>query len=263
MRTGYLGSLSERDRAGIRERRAFEQAEAERQRLAEDQVEYEKYRSAIEDEQRYVPPAHQMAPLDFETWRSYAPQDEPDPILRGQIAANGALLSKVRRDEAAEVKSGKADPAFQIPESAKGLRMSVEAAKEFARKQGELFVEHNPEYFPSGANVAVISKYLGEQGITIPNEECLRVAWLRLRELGMIEERPIQPEPEPLGADKELKEQKRHDYHRKIVVIDPRTNEGLTQYQVDRLSADEYKRLMIGEFKTPRLTDVIKPAWFK
>jgi hypothetical protein len=178
-----------------------QQADQQKQRMVDDQEQYRTYCQAIEDEQRRVPPAHRMAPVTFEEWSKDVDPAISDASLRGAQATNAALLRKVRMDEAAEVRAGKADPSFQMPESAKGLRMSVAAAKVFARKQAELFVEHNPEYHPSSANVAAITKYLTEQGVVIPNEECLRVAWLRLRELRMIEERPIEPEPEPAPAE--------------------------------------------------------------
>lgn len=209
-RTGNLRSLSTRDWAAIRERREFEKQEADRQRLAEDRVEYDKYVQIVEEDQRRVPPAYRIGCLDFDTWRSYAPQQENDPVLRGTQATNAALLSRVRKHEAAELEgernksreavlAGKPDPNWKIPASAAGLRMSVEKAKAYAREQSSLFVEHNPEYFPSRANVDAITEYLIAQDVSIPNEECFRLAWLRLRDLGMIEERPV-PTPEPTPA---------------------------------------------------------------
>ena len=280
MRTGNISSLSERDWAGVRERRAFEQAEREKQILAEDQTAYSDYVEIVSTENQRLAPAHRIAPIPFDAWRAYADPAISDPVIRGAAATNKALLLKVRSDEAVEaeternqareaVLAGRPDPSWKIPASAAGLKMTIEQATEYARKQAELFVEHNHDYFASAANVAAITKYLIGQNVTIPTEDCFRLAWLRLRELGLIEERPApvseptsesqEPQPDP----EELREQNRNEYRTKVVVTDPRTGQDYTEYQLDRLPADEYKRLVIGEFRTPRITDVIKPAWYR
>ena len=201
MRTGNFATLSARDLASVRERRKFEHEESERQRLDEDRAEYHKYTQTVENEQRRVPPAYRIEPVTFENWRHYADPQISDPSLRGVCATNAVLLSKTRTEEAEAVKAGKIDPAFEIPESAKGLRMSIKEAEEFARRQAELFVSHNAEYYPSAKNFAAISEYLAEQTtVVIPNEECFRLAWLRLRELSLIEDERPTREPEPVAV---------------------------------------------------------------
>lgn len=278
MRTGNLSSLTERDWTSVREFREFARQEQEEQRLAEDRAQYEQqYLRTVEERQRRVP---LVAPIPFEEWRAYTDPAISDPVLRGVQATNAALLARVRRDEAVEaeaerkqaredVLAGKPDEHFwKIPASAAGLSMSMEEAKAFAREQGRLFVEHTPEFYPCPSNVAAITEYLTTNSVVIPNEECCRLAWLRLRELALIEQRPAPvqeptPEPQPQPDPEELRQQKRNEYLTKIVVTDPRTGQGYTEYQLDRLPADEYKRLMIGEFRTPRITDVIKPSWYR
>jgi hypothetical protein len=279
VRTGNISSLSERDWAGVRERRAFEQAERDEQLLAEDRAQYEQqYLRTVEEDQR-VAPAHRIAPIPFDAWRAYADPAINDPLIRGAAATNKALLLKVRSDEAAQaeaeskesreaVLAGKPDPSWKIiPASAAGLKMTKDKIQDYVRQQAELFVKHNEEYFRSAANVEAIFKYLSEQGVRIPDEECIKAAWLRLRELGMIEERPapmLEPTPEsqePQPDPEQLSEQKRNEYRTKVIVTDPRTGQSYTEYQLDRLPADEYKRLMIGEFRTPTIRDVIKPPW--
>jgi hypothetical protein len=281
VRTGNISSLSERDWTGVRERRAFEQAERDEQLLAEDRAQYEQqYVRAVEEDQLRVAPAHRIAPIPFDAWRAYADPAINDPVIRGAAATNKALLLKVRSDEAVEAETerkqvreavlvGRPDPSWKIPASAVGLKMTIEQATEYARKQAELFVEHNHDYFASAANFAATTKYLIGQNVTIPTEDCFKLAWLRLRELGLIEERPaplLEPAPEsqePQPNADQLREQNRNEYRTKVVVTDPRTGQDYTEYQLDRLPADEYKRLMIGEFRTPRITDVIKPAWYR
>ena len=90
----------------------------------------------MQDDQRRVAPAHRIAPIPFDAWRAYTDPAISDPVLRGAKASNEALLSKVRRDEAAELEAerkqaredvlaGKPDPSWKIPASAAGLKMTI------------------------------------------------------------------------------------------------------------------------------------------
>jgi hypothetical protein len=225
VRTGNLSSLTERDWASVRERRAFEQAEREKQRLAEDQIEYEKYVQIVHDDQQRVAPAHRIAPIPLEEWRAFTDSSIGDPVLRGARATNEALLSKVRRDEAAEVEAerkqaresvlaGKPDPSWKIPASAAGLKMTIEQAREFAKTAAAQFVKENPEYHATMNNFETIVAYLTTNGVVIPTSEVFKLAWLRLRELSLIEElerlvpakepETVTQPSEPLPAEGEL-----------------------------------------------------------
>src|SRR5437899_12368468 len=114
MRKPDIVIMSSRDRQSVRERLAFVQAEEEKIRLAEDHIEYEKYRKTFEDEQRRQPPAYCLDPLDFETWRSYAPEDESNSGLRGALATQRSLVSRTVQLERDVVSSGK-DAALVLP----------------------------------------------------------------------------------------------------------------------------------------------------
>lgn len=182
-----------------------QERELESRRLAA----YAEYVELVESDQRRVPPKFKVSPLSYEDWSKYIPADVTDISLASQIATNAALLKITRTEEAAlaeaeskqareDVLAGKPDKEFVLPDEIKGLRMSLAEAKAYASEQSKLFVEHNPEYYPCPANVAAITKYLTEQtDVVIPNEECFRLAWVRLRELGLIEQRPV-PAPEPV-----------------------------------------------------------------
>jgi hypothetical protein len=245
--------MSERDWAGVRERRAFEQAEREKQLLTEDQAEYDKYVQVIEAEQTRTPKAYRFEPIPFDQWRSYTDPTVADPIVRGGAASNKALLVKVRQDEANEAevernaareacRKGQPDPGWKIPASAAGLKMTLEQGRAYVREQGELFVEHNPDYYPCSSNVNNIREYLIAQNISIPNEEVLKAAWLRLRELGLIEERPA-PEPAPeLTPIEEPPSETPGDYL--IESVDPETGEPrkFTQREIWRMDSATYRK---------------------
>ena len=280
MKTGNLSSLSERDLIAIKERREWEKQEADRERLAEDTVGYERFVQIVRDGQRRVAPAHRIEPIPFDAWRAYADPAISDPVVRGAAATNAALLSKIRTGEAIHLEAGrktareaviagKPDPDWKIPASAASLKMSIEDATAFTKAQAEIFLKTTPAYYPCKQNWDRMRSYIEVQGIVIPNLEVFTQAFERLSDLGLLEQRPA-PVPEPISKSQEpqpdpeeLRQQKRNEYLTKIAVIDPRTGEGLTEYQLDRLPADEYKRLVLGEFRTPRITDVIKPGWHR
>ncbi len=209
MRTGNISSLSERDWAAIRERRAFEQEERERQLLAEDQEQYQAYRNGLDLEQERVPRAYHVNHLSFEEWRSYTDPSIADPVVRGAAATNRALLLKVRQDEANQaeaernaareaVLAGQRDNEWKAPPANAPGQMSLDQERNFVREQARLFAENNSEFLPSKENFNNILEYLWTQGVSTPHQEALKAAWLRLRELGLIEERPaVEPEPEP------------------------------------------------------------------
>lgn len=203
MRTVIPSSLSTRDWAAIRERREFEKQEADRQLLEEDRVEYVKtYVRTVEEDQQRVPPAHRIQPIPFESWRAYADPAISDPMLRGAKATNRALLhlagveEQKKRDAAAEdVRAGKIDPAWKIPESAAGLKMSVDSAKAFVAAEAEAFIEAaTPAYYPCAENWDRIRSYIEAQGIAIPNRDVFRQAFERLTSLGLLCPAPT-PEP--------------------------------------------------------------------
>ena len=242
--------MSDRDWASIREFREFARQEQENQRLADDRAQYEQqYLKTVEESQRRVP---LVAPIPFEEWRAYTDPGISDPILRGAQATNAALLAIVRRDEAAELEAehqsardailaGQPDKHWKIPASAAGLRMSVEKAEAFVREQSKLFVEHNREYFPNRVNFDAITEYLIAQGVTIPTEHCFRRAWLRLRELNIIEESPA-PAPELQKQELEPSEPKLEDDPVDGFDIETGQPRKYTQREVWRMDSNTYKK---------------------
>jgi hypothetical protein len=180
----------------------------EREHESRKRVAYDEYVKLVENDQLRVPQKYRIAPLSYEEWSQHLPADVTDLALAAQMATNVALLSKVRRDEAAEaeaeriaareaVLAGKPDKSWQIPADADGLNMPADQVSQFTKEQAAQFVRENPGYHKSAANVAAIQNYLVAQGLNIPTVECIKQAWLRLKELGLIEEAaPVVPEPE-------------------------------------------------------------------
>jgi hypothetical protein len=192
-------------------------------------------------------------------------RDEAERPIREAEAVLNKTHRKLFELEKGEVESGREDPAWRLPQSADGLNMSIDAATEFAQREGEAYIEANPDYYPCKKNFEAVTAYLSAQGVVIPTQDCFAQAVERLRHFGLLEERPT-PAPEPVAPEQvepdpeEVRQRRREEYRTKIIVTDPRTGESFTEYQLDRLSADDYKRLMIGEFSTPTVADVIRPT---
>jgi hypothetical protein len=120
---------------------------------------------------------------------------------------NRRLLRELRTIEREAVIAGKADPGFMIPESVAGKSMGGDDAEQFNAREATKFRENNPEFEPykSRANIKTIISYLLQQGINIADEATFKVAFERLRDLGLLTARPEpeleQPslEPEPVA----------------------------------------------------------------
>lgn len=194
--------------------RQFEKrSTADRVRSQEREQEFQR-RAAYEEYVRFEnsqPQVRGKSPLSYEQWSRHLPVDVTDISLASQIATNSALLSQMRSEEIAQAEkerdearqnviAGKRDKGWTTPASAVGLKMSHDQAKKFVREQAQLFADSNPDFLPSKTNFNNLFEYLFDQGVSIPNEECLKLAWLRLQELGgLLEERPV-PEPQPAPA---------------------------------------------------------------
>lgn len=186
------------------------------------------------------------------------------PVRQAETELNKTAVA-LREVEKAAVLAGKADPAgFELPESLCGKKMSLDAAIAFNRDEARKFVISNPAYYPSPANFKTITDYLAQHQIQIANEETFYRAYERLKFLGLLVERPdeaqpgAEPQPETIveQIDPEAERQQRYErYMTDIVVTDPRTGEGLTEYQLDRVPADEYARLM----RVPRFVGILEP----
>jgi hypothetical protein len=234
-----MRTLSTRERESIRERIEFVRQEAERERLAQDEIEYQKYRKTVLDENRGLPPAYHIEVLPFAEWRQYIPEDEKDPFLRAAMATNKALVHRTAMNERESVLNGR-DPNVFIAPELNGARMSAEAAATFNREQARRFRENTVEYFPTQTNFEAITNYCERNGLEIINESMFRAAFERLRSFGAIQERtepePIQEpitEPEPVTTEPEV-----------YLGIDPNTGREreYTTVEVHRMTADQFMR---------------------
>lgn len=164
--------------------------------------------------------------------------EKPLREIEKQLQRNAAEFGKLMRET---ILSGP-DPEFQIPASASALAMSEKEAAEFMSKESDKFLSENPDYFPCRENFDAIIDYLLRNKIEIPTAECFKSAWLRLKSFGLIEERPIEPEPQVI--EEPQPDPAWEDYTTRIVVRDPLTGTEYTQMQLDHnVDSMTYKRL--------------------
>lgn len=276
MRTSRFTSLSERDWAAIRLRRAWEREEEAKQREMEDKQGYEAYLQTLAQEQARTPKAYQIAPLSFEEWRKNLPAEEADPTVRALVGTKNALT----KAHVASYRQKFVNKSFSdddLTELGFDLRVRPVDNSEidlvhlrqcydsFRSLYAHAAQPGDPEYLHE-LHFNELSDFINTYNID-PNLHNLESAFAVLWHLHVIEPKP-EPEPElnqygvNLNVERDPeqeRQQKRHDYYNRIVVIDPRDGRTYTDYQLDQLSADEYKRLTMGEHFIPTIRTVVKP----
>jgi hypothetical protein len=274
LRTGHFATLSERDYASIREFREFCETEEANRLEAEDQQGYETYLQTLAQEQARTPKAYQITPLPFEEWRQNLPVGEADPKVRALVGTKNALtkahVSYFRNKVVNQ--SLDDDDLLQLGFDLRQRHGdNSEVNPVLLRQSYDTLRALHASEFDHDLHFGELSKFIDAYGLD-PNLHNLESAFAMLWHLGIIQPKAAKPEPNPalnryddnLGVepDSELEHDKtRRKYREEIVVTDPRTGQGYTQYQLDHVvDADTYKRLVIGQFKTLTIRDVIKPG---
>lgn len=117
--------------------------------------------------------------------------------VREAEAALNENYRKLFEFQKREVLAGRPDPGFEIGENLRNLSMPEPQAQAYAKRQADLFVVENPDYYRTRNNFEAIRDYLLRQGINIPTCEALKQAYERLRLFGLLDERPAPERPAP------------------------------------------------------------------
>lgn len=203
---------------------------------------------------------------EFEDTIEREEREKAEAPIKAAQAEHNRLLAQIRDAEKQEVIAGRKDPAFVIPESVSGKRMSLETAQEFAANEAVKFRESCEEFrekFNTPENRQAICDYLIAQEVAIPDAACFQFSFERLRDLGLLTEKPVEPaaaptvEPEPVADSQEKRERKRQEYFTKPVLNF--AGKDYSQADLDRLSADEFRKVagLYGE-NLPRFSNVIQ-----
>lgn len=262
-------AVRNRERVGSDERQRFAEREAER--IAQE-LEVSERRMAAETEDwerptRYKPTPDPYQPLSERQrleLRSLKEQEESErleaerPRLEAERRANeeqaareAAEQARIERQRAywAEWVQTDRDPKVYISEEMRHASMPPKEAEAFTAKAAADFAE-SPEYAPyrSPSNAGVILAYLLRNGIHIADRDTIRAAFVRLRDLGLLKQKPA-PAPQPKAVEQprqiNLAVQRQS-------TNEPKTYKGrdyatgrerdFTQREVDRMSSLEFQR---------------------
>ena len=197
---------------------------------------------------------------EFEAEEAAKQETAMRPVRQAEQALTNTMLAARAFDREA-VLSDRPDPEFKLPQTLYGKRLSLADAQRFNTEQARAFVANCPEFYPSEKNRKAILSYLEAQKVAIADESTYRAAFERLRFLGLLDERPepepVEVQPEPVVDPSEAKRQALEKYHTEIIATDPRTGQELTAYMLDRLSAEDYRRIVFGEYAVPKVSDVV------
>lgn len=134
------------------------------------------------------------------------------------------------------------DPDFVCPASVAGKTMSFSDARKFTAAESAKFIDSTPDYFPCQQNFQTIVDYMTRNGIQIADAATFKLAYERLREYGLLQERPA-PEPEPEPAE-EPEPQPEPPKSLTFDGIDLDTGEPriYTEWELNHMTSDEMKK---------------------
>jgi hypothetical protein len=173
--------------------------------------------------------------------KSYAAEKETKerPIREAekQLKATHRELYSVQKQQ---VETG-TDPDVWVDPATIGYTIPQSEADKFNAEQCRLFVQIHPEFYNSQRNIRTVIDYFTRNNINIISTLTLEKAVARLAEFRLLEERPAPVEPvvqeqQPLEVEPSKPET--------FIGIDPATGRDreYSPYEVDRMSADEYRR---------------------
>lgn len=250
----------ERDRQSIIEHREFVQQEERRRRDHEDHVEYAQYVEQVESEQRRCAPAQRIEPLTFEEWRTFIPEELKDApaAVRGTAATNKALWRVLSRSVKAEVESGVLEDqklsqlGFDIRKRPTQQNFELEFTPFSLGALFEKLRKRDSRFVPT-LHVQPVCEFLVRNRLMFGGNHpdlAFNILW----NFGIIGP-TVEPESQPEGANQfgvELRvehdpaveaRKRREAYGTKIVATGPDGHQ-YTQFQLDRLPADEVLRVL-------------------
>ena len=246
---------SARDVMTRRERIAFEQEFDRQQREREDRPQYEKYVKELR--------GNGIEPLSFEEWQQNIPEEfqAAEPSVRGAVASNSSIWSGTVGTLREMVASRKLpddtlnELGFDLSQRVKSPQLQVSDVE--IRATFEKWMPTEPR-FDYETHIDGLAGFLTRNEL-YPTWGNVGRAFNLLVNLCALPPKP-EREPEPqrpqvnlqIESDPQIEKQKQWErYTTEIVVTDPETGEGWTQYMLDhKADADTFARLM----RIPRIT---------
>ena len=181
-------------------------------------------------------------------------RERPAREAAEQLQQSAVELGRLTREMIANGEDP--DGAYVAPEVA-GTQITVDEARQFNAVEAQKFMANTPEFYRSDPNVTALFDYLDRNGLQIVTAEMFRRAFERLRDYGLLQERPPEPTPEPRVVETEPVTAP--ELEETFVGIDPRNGREkiFNRTEVDNLSADEFKVWFIGPHRTPKVADIL------
>lgn len=174
-------------------------------------------------------------------------QERIDAIAQ-QVQTTANKIAQLQRDQIGKGVDDEWNLRRIDPECCE-ITMTVAQADSYNREQYRLFTASTPNWYPTSENIETMQGYLSRNGCSsIVSEKMLTAAFRRLDAYGLLDHRPA-PEParqpkvtpsvdvRPAPAQPKRRESEEG--------YDLRTGERrmFTPYEIDRMSADEYRRV--------------------
>lgn len=187
-----------------------------------------------------------------------AEREERERPLREAEAAYQNSLKEIGKATRERIATGKEDAeTWRSIVDTTGTSMSIAQAEKHNAEMVNAYRAAHPEWNPSPANVKALTGYWSRNGIQILSVPIIERSVARLREYGLIEERP---EPEPMEEIAEPTSEPVQGDDGSEWGIDDKTGEPLklSRYQVSRLTADQY--LKFARIPASQLTRPVQPV---
>jgi len=181
------------------------------------------------------------------------------PMREAQAKFDSTLreLNAVQKENILKVK----DDQFQLDPTTLVPIKTADYPK-WQRDQAAIFRERHPDYWPSPGNEQVLVQYInlnGGPGLRLVSALQLSRAFIRLREFGLLQERPEEPAPEPQTEPERGSAPSPETPGPELAEgVDPSTGlpRKFTTREIDKMTADEYRRVfqLYGN-KKPQFVD--------
>jgi hypothetical protein len=178
--------------------------------------------------------------LEEESERERLEREERDRPIREateKLRATHRKLALIERERLTTIP----DPERWLdPAVGPNVRMTEQQAADFNRDHAKAYRESHPEIYWSDALLDLLSRYFQKEHLKLITAEMLERLVERLAAVGLLPERPIEPEPDPVIEEEPVAvaQPERH------VGIDPLTGEQreYTEREVARMTAEEFRR---------------------
>jgi len=175
-----------------------------------------------------------LAEIEEEELAAKEAREAPLRRAQSEFERNTKELAQLQRKN---LTTGK-DPNVYISPETRGKAISASEAERIAIASSESFISAHPEYYVCPENGEIITDYFRRNECFILTAPMIEAAYVKLRDAGLIVERPAPSEPVVVEAEQPAPQRT------KLIGIDQSNGEEreFSDWEVNNMSADEYRR---------------------